>query len=93
MFIHITPDEFVEEFRESWKLGHISQPSIDYATNAIHVWLVGRDCILFNFKTQIPDYRKIPSKDDILGVTALIVTVSYKNQEFFRCGYYIYNSY
>jgi hypothetical protein len=50
MFIHITPDEFVEEFRESWKLGYISQPSIDYATNAIHVWFEGRDCILFNFK-------------------------------------------
>ena len=35
----------------------------------------------------------IPSKDDILGVTAVILTVSYKEQEFFRCGYYIYNAY
>ena len=50
MFIHITPDEFVEEFRVPWKLGYITQPSIDYATNAIHVWFEGKDCIIFNFK-------------------------------------------
>lgn len=28
-----------------------------------------------------------------MGVTALIISVSYKNQEFFRVGYYVYNSY
>ena len=26
-------------------------------------------------------------------MTAVILTVSYKEQEFFRCGYYIYNAY
>ena len=36
MLIHITPDELEEEFRESWKLGFITQPSIDYADNAIY---------------------------------------------------------
>jgi hypothetical protein len=50
MFIHITPDEFVEEFREPWKLGYMTHPSIDYATNAIHVWFEGKDSIIFNFK-------------------------------------------
>lgn len=50
MQILITPDEFEPEFRNSWKAGLISQPSIDYATNAIHVWFEGRDCILFKFK-------------------------------------------
>jgi hypothetical protein len=28
-----------------------------------------------------------------MGVTALIISVSYKEQEFFRVGYYIYNTY
>ena len=36
---------------------------------------------------------KIPSKEDLLGVTALIISVSYKKKEFFRCGYYVYNNY
>ena len=49
MFIHITPDELEEEFRQSWKLGYLTQPSIDYATNAIHVWFEGKDCIIFRF--------------------------------------------
>ena len=50
MFIHITPDELVEEFRESWKLGHITQPSIDYATNAIHCYFEDKEVIIFRFK-------------------------------------------
>lgn len=50
MHILITPDEFEPEFRNSWKTGLITQPSIDYATNAIHVWFEGKDCILFKFR-------------------------------------------
>jgi hypothetical protein len=30
---------------------------------------------------------------EILGVTALLLTCSYKEQEFFRCGYYVNNFY
>jgi hypothetical protein len=50
MFIHITPDELEEEFRESWKLGFITQPSIDYADKAIHVVFEGKLVIVFKFK-------------------------------------------
>lgn len=50
MIIHITPDEIEEEFRDSWKLGLIRHPSIDYATNAIHGWFEDKDVILFRFK-------------------------------------------
>ncbi len=35
MIINILPDELEPEFRESWKMGFITQPSIDYADNAI----------------------------------------------------------
>lgn len=44
-----------------------------------------------------PDYSKIPRDELIcnvifyLGVTALIITVSYRNQEFIRVGYYVHN--
>lgn len=50
MFIHITVDEFVEEFRTPWKLELIKSPSIDYATNAIHGWFEGKEVIIFKFK-------------------------------------------
>jgi hypothetical protein len=50
MLIHITPDELEEEFRDSWKMGFISQPSIDYADNAIHAVFEGKIVIIFRFK-------------------------------------------
>ena len=50
MFIHITPDEFVEEFKNPWKQEMIKNPNIDYATNAIHGWFEGKDVIIFKFK-------------------------------------------
>ncbi len=39
-----------------------------------------------------PNWSAIP-QDEILGVTAIIISVSYKEQEFFRVGYYVYNTY
>jgi histone chaperone ASF1 len=45
----------------------------------------------FTIETNPPDYARIPSKDDVLGVTAIILTVSFRSQEFFRVGYYVYN--
>jgi hypothetical protein len=50
MFIHITPDELEDEFRESWKLGFISQPSIDYADNAIWALFENKIVTIFRFK-------------------------------------------
>lgn len=50
MLIHITPDELEEEFRNSWKLGFISQPSIDYADNAIYALFENKQIIIFYFK-------------------------------------------
>ena len=35
---------------------------------------------------------KIPQKD-LIGVTAILLTCSYNNQEFFRVGYYVNNVY
>lgn len=50
MLIHITPDELEDEFRESWKLGFISQPSIDYADNAIWALFENKIVTIFRFK-------------------------------------------
>jgi hypothetical protein len=50
MIINILPDELEAEFIESWKMGFITQPSIDYADNAIHAIFEGRQVIIFRFK-------------------------------------------
>lgn len=50
MLVHISIFELEERFKEPWKLGMIKEPSIDYATNAIHGWFEGRDEIIFKFK-------------------------------------------
>ncbi|KRX02919.1 Histone chaperone, ASF1-like protein [Pseudocohnilembus persalinus] len=47
----------------------------------------------FVLESEAPDPKKIPSKEDLMGITAIILSVSYKNQEFFRVGYYLYNVY
>ena len=50
MIIFITPDELEEEFRDSWKNGFITHPSIDYADNAIYAVFEGKLVIIFRFK-------------------------------------------
>ncbi len=46
----------------------------------------------FNFECKPPEFSKIP-KHEIVGVTAILLTCSYNEQEFFRVGYYINNFY
>jgi hypothetical protein len=50
MLIHISPDELESEFKNSWKLGFITHPSIDYADNAIYALFEGKQVIIFRFK-------------------------------------------
>lgn len=50
MIINILSDELEPEFRESWKMGWISQPSIDYADNAIWANFEGKQIVIFRFK-------------------------------------------
>jgi hypothetical protein len=50
MIINILPEELEPEFRESWKMGFITQPSIDYADNAIWAIFEGRQVIIFRFR-------------------------------------------
>ena len=49
MIINILPDELEPEFRASWKMGFITQPSIDYADNAIYANFENRVVIIFRF--------------------------------------------
>eukprot|EP00126_Sphaerothecum_destruens_P015889 Sdes_comp9961_c0_seq1m1516 len=44
------------------------------------------------FEANPPDTLKIPP-DDLLGVTVVLLTCSYRDQEFIRVGYYVNNEY
>lgn len=46
----------------------------------------------FNTDSNPPNFSKIP-QEDILGTTAIVLSVLYEGQEFFRVGYYIVNEY
>ena len=50
MIINILPDELEPEFINNWKMGMITQPSIDYADNAIWAIFEGRQVTIFRFK-------------------------------------------
>ncbi len=39
-----------------------------------------------------PDFTKIPA-EDLVGVTVVLLTCSYRDQEFVRIGYYVNNEY
>jgi hypothetical protein len=76
MIINILPDELEPEFRESWKMGFITQPSIDYADNAIWAIFEGEQVVIFRFKEYgfINDnrYNKYFISTGLAGITIRI---------------------
>ncbi|CAD8068885.1 unnamed protein product [Paramecium primaurelia] len=46
----------------------------------------------FTLECNPPDWKKIP-QNELLGITAFILTCSYREKEFFRAGYYVYTTY
>lgn len=49
MLIFISPEELEPEYVNSWKLGYITKPSIDYADNAIYAVFENKQVIIFRF--------------------------------------------
>ncbi|KAF8895808.1 ASF1 like histone chaperone-domain-containing protein [Mucidula mucida] len=73
-----------------WKLIYVSSPGNEDLDQELDDCLVGpvpSGVNSFEFEGSAPDPIKIPA-DDVLGVAALILTGSYKDQEFVRVGYY-----
>lgn len=89
--------ECLAELKEDieWKLTYIGKaddPSLDQELDSVLIGPLQVGQMKFDFETDAPNIKKIP-KDDILGITAIFLACSYKNQEFFRAGYYINNQY
>ncbi|PPQ75781.1 hypothetical protein CVT26_001490 [Gymnopilus dilepis] len=73
-----------------WKLIFVASPGNEELDQELDDCLVGpvpQGINSFEFEGQPPDPSRIPT-EDVLGVSALILTGSYKDQEFVRVGYY-----
>ncbi|KAK7688682.1 Histone chaperone asf1 [Cerrena zonata] len=73
-----------------WRLIYVSSPGNEELDQELDDCLVGPVPVgvnAFEFEGSAPNPAKIPP-EDVLGVAALILTGSYKEQEFVRVGYY-----
>jgi len=48
--------------------------------------------MLFAFQADPPNPGRIP-REDVIGVTVVLLTCAYRQQEFIRVGYYVNNEY
>lgn len=78
-----------------WKViyvGSAESEEHDQVLDSAFVGPVVPGTFKFTMEAPAPDPDKIPAAD-IVGVTALLLTGSYKGKEFVRVGYYVNNEY
>lgn len=78
-----------------WKMiyvGSAESELYDQILDTIYVGPIPEGRHMFVFQADPPDVNKIPVAD-VLGVTVVLLTCSYKSQEFIRVGYYTNNEY
>lgn len=78
-----------------WKLTYVGSADSEEHDQVLDSVLVGpvpMGISQFVFEADPPKWDQIP-KHDLLGVTILLLTCSYKEQEFVRIGYYVKNDY
>ena len=76
-----------------WKViyvGSADSSSYDQVLDSVLVGPIKPGKNRFQFPAPAPDPKKIRNKD-LLGVTIVLLTCSYKDQEFIRIGYYVSN--
>jgi len=78
-----------------WKLtyvGSAESEKYDQVLDSVFVGPVAPGQYRFVFQADPPNFSALPP-GDIVGVTIILLTCSYKNQEFLRVGYYVNNEY
>lgn len=78
-----------------WKviyIGSSEDSKYDQILDSVILGPLQAGAMRFLFEADPPKIDKIP-KDELIGITALMLTCSYLDQEFFRIGYYVNNSY
>ncbi len=73
-------------------VGSAESEKYDQTLDAVYVGPVAPGQYRFVFQADPPNFSALPSSD-IVGVTIILLTCSYKNQEFLRVGYYVNNEY
>mmetsp|Transcript_33304 Transcript_33304/g.60196 ORF Transcript_33304/g.60196 Transcript_33304/m.60196 type:complete len:183 (-) Transcript_33304:492-1040(-) len=74
-----------------WKIiyvGSAENEQYDQTLESVLVGPVQAGVFKFVFEANPPDLELIP-QDDVIGVTAVMLTCSYRDQEFVRIGYYV----
>ncbi|XP_078352970.1 histone chaperone ASF1-like [Oculina patagonica] len=90
--------ECTEELNEDleWKIIYVGSAESDSHDQVLDSVLVGPVPVgrhTFVFKAKYPvDPSQIPDQD-LVGVTVVLLTCSYKDREFVRVGYYVNNEY
>eukprot|EP01083_Nonionella_stella_P226375 804015_1 len=78
-----------------WKLVYVGSADDEKYDQLVESVLVGPVTVgknQFLLQANPPDMNKIPEKD-VLEVTVLLLTCCYKDKEFIRVGWYVYNDY
>ncbi|KAK2569899.1 Histone chaperone ASF1 [Acropora cervicornis] len=89
--------ECTEELNEDleWKIiyvGSAENDSYDQVLDSVWVGPVPVGTHTFLFEAKSPDPSQIPD-EDVVGVTVVLLTCSYRDKEFVRVGYYVNNEY
>ncbi|CAO1616114.1 unnamed protein product [Parajaminaea phylloscopi] len=89
--------ECISELSEDieWKLIYVGSAEDEKYDQELDNCLVGPVPVgvnSFEFEAAAPSPDKIPV-EDLLGVTVILLTGSYRDQEFIRVGYYVNNEY
>jgi len=78
-----------------WKLIYVGSPEsekYDQVLDSVLVGPVAPGSYRFVFQAEPPNPSQLP-QDDIVGVTVMLLTCSYNQQEFIRVGYYVSTEY
>ncbi|PWN87136.1 histone chaperone ASF1 [Acaromyces ingoldii] len=78
-----------------WKLIYVGSAESEAYDQELDNCMVGPVPVgvnSFEFEAAAPSPDKIPASD-LLGVTVILLTASYRDAEFIRVGYYVHNAY
>lgn len=89
--------ECIENLNEDleWKIIYVGSAESEEYDQTLDTVVVGPIIAgrhMFVFEADPPTPSRIP-REDVLGVTVVLLTCSYRQQEFIRVGYYVNNEY
>ena len=89
--------ECLQELRDDleWKVIYVGSAEDSNADQVLEEVMVGPVPVGINkfvLQALAPDHSQIP-QEDLIGVTVVLVTCSFMEQEFIRIGYYVNNEY